>query len=103
MAYLARALASHLRRAMISHTGVADKRSAMALSQASPTDPIEGYTPISLHRLPKVMLGWRSVAKHHALLGQLRTDAGHAVGGDPDGGPPGWLAAARRWPVPPDL
>ena len=38
---------------MSSHSSVAKKLSAMALSKQSPADPVEGTTPISRHRLPK--------------------------------------------------
>ena len=41
------------RRSMSSHSSVAKKLSAMALSKQSPADPVEGITPISRHRLPK--------------------------------------------------
>src|SRR4051794_30880185 len=36
-----------------SHSRVAKKLSHRALSQASPTEPLEGRTPASLQRLPK--------------------------------------------------
>ena len=41
------------RRSMSSHSSVAKKLSAMALSKQSPADPVDGTTPISRHRLPK--------------------------------------------------
>jgi len=40
---------------MSSHSRVAKKLSAMALSKASPTDPIEGTTLALRHRRPKSM------------------------------------------------
>ena len=42
-------------RSSSSHSSVAKKLSAIALSQASPTEPIEGRTPASRQRLPKAM------------------------------------------------
>ena len=45
-----------LRLSMSSHSRLAKKLSAMALSYASPTLPIDGRTPISLQRLPKSRL-----------------------------------------------
>jgi hypothetical protein len=42
-----------LRRSSSSHSSVAKKASAMALSYASPTEPVEGRTPASLHLKPK--------------------------------------------------
>ena len=41
------------RRWINSHSGVAKKLSAMALSKQSPADPVEVRTPISWQRLPK--------------------------------------------------
>ena len=38
---------------MSSHSRVAKKLSAIALSKQSPADPVEVTTPISRHRLPK--------------------------------------------------
>lgn len=52
----ASALDWKLRRSRSSHSSVAKKLSAMALSYASPTHPIDGRTPISSHRWPKVRL-----------------------------------------------
>jgi hypothetical protein len=43
------------RRASSSHSSVEKKLSAMALSSASPTDPVEGRTPASRQRFPKAM------------------------------------------------
>ena len=40
------------RRSSSSHSSVAKKLSHMALSYASPTEPIDGLTPASLQRLP---------------------------------------------------
>jgi hypothetical protein len=41
-----------LRRSSNSHSSVAKKLSHIALSYASPTEPIDGRTPASLQRLP---------------------------------------------------
>jgi hypothetical protein len=46
----------HLRRSISSHSRLAKKLSAMALSYVSPTAPIDGRTPISFQRLPKSKL-----------------------------------------------
>src|SRR3954469_1951268 len=40
---------------MSSHSSVAKKLSAMALSKQSPTEAIEGRTPISRQRVPKAI------------------------------------------------
>ena len=40
-------------RTMRSHSSMAKKLSAIALSKQSSADPVKGSTPISLHRLPK--------------------------------------------------
>lgn len=37
----------------LSNAAVAKKLSHRALSQASPTEPVDGLTPASLQRLPK--------------------------------------------------
>jgi hypothetical protein len=42
-----------LRRSSNSHSMVAKNASAIALSCASPTEPVEARTPASLHRKPK--------------------------------------------------
>lgn len=52
-AILASACERKRRRASNSHSRVGKKLSAMALSSVSPTDPIEGRTPVSLPRLLK--------------------------------------------------
>ena len=51
-AILASILDVNLRRSSSSHSSVAKKLSHIALSYASPTDPIDGRTPASLQRLP---------------------------------------------------
>ena len=42
-------------RSRSSHSSVAKKLSQSALSYASPTEPIEGRTPTSLHRRPNAI------------------------------------------------
>jgi hypothetical protein len=39
-------------RAMSSHSSVEKKLSAIALSYASPTDPVDGLMPVSMQRCP---------------------------------------------------
>jgi hypothetical protein len=56
MAKRASAFVFHERLSMSSHSKVAKKLSAIALSYASPTVPIDGLTPISSHRLPNATL-----------------------------------------------
>ncbi len=41
------------RRSSSSHSWVAKNASAMALSYASPTRPVDGRTPALRHRIPK--------------------------------------------------
>jgi hypothetical protein len=48
----ASALVRNFRRSSNSHSSVAKKLSHMALSYASPTEPIDGRTPASLQRSP---------------------------------------------------
>jgi len=45
----------NVRRSSSSHSSVAKKLSQSALSKQSPTDPIDGRTPASSHRLPKAI------------------------------------------------
>jgi hypothetical protein len=52
-AILASACVLNFRRSSSAHSSVAKKDSASALSQASPTLPIDGFTPASRHRRPK--------------------------------------------------
>lgn len=47
---------SYPRRSISSHSSVAKKRSAIALSYALPTVPLLGRTPISAQRLPSPTL-----------------------------------------------
>ena len=44
-----------LRRSSNSHSRVAKKLSQSALSYASPTEPVDGRTPASLHRAPNAI------------------------------------------------
>ena len=53
MAIRASALVWSFLRSSNSHSSVAKKLSHIALSYASPTDPMDGRTPASLHRNPK--------------------------------------------------
>lgn len=46
------------RRSSSSHSRLAKKLSAMASSQASPTDPIDARTPMARQRWPKAMLAY---------------------------------------------
>ena len=51
-AILASAWEAKRRRSSNSHSSVAKKLSHMALSYASPTEPMDGRTPASRQRLP---------------------------------------------------
>jgi len=63
------------RRAISSASKLTKKLYCMALSEVSPTLPMDGCTPISLHQLPNVMLSrvWLVNRSHNlALLHRLR-------------------------------
>jgi IS30 family transposase len=80
---------------------VEKKLSAMALSYASPTDPIEGRTPTSLQRLPKAIdVYWvestrrRNALEEEVAMGMKRRRSDRALRGKL--GSPGRPGVARR-------
>src|SRR6267154_2220488 len=78
----ASACEANRRRAGSSHSSVAKKLSHMALSYASPTDPIDGRTPASLQRLPNASdVYWaestgrrNTTGRNVAMAGRRRSD-----------------------------
>jgi len=81
-----------IRRSMSSHSRLAKKLSAMALSQASPTLPIEGRTPICAERRPNsTLVYWLPWSKWWITPWGLRVSSAMFSAAST-------RSAIRRWP-----